>query len=76
MTYLELKNALNRVPDEMLNDEIESGIIGKDENGNRFSISIAVKSFFNAMLEKDGLVEGVIPALKIEYKNFHYTPKN
>lgn len=76
MTYLELRDALNQVPDEMLNDEIESGIIGKDENGNRFSISIAVKSFFNAMLEKNELVEGLKPALEIEYRNFHYTPKN
>lgn len=76
MTYLELRDALNQVPDEMLNDEIESGIIGKDENGNRFSISIAVKSFFNAMLEKNELVEGLKPALEIEYRNFHYTSKN
>ena len=75
MTYLELRDALNQVPDEMLNGEIESGIIGKDEDGNRFSISITIKSIITAILNKDDSSDSSHLCLELGYKGFHYTPK-
>lgn len=75
MTYLELRDTLNSLPPESLTDDIVGGIIGKDENVNRFRISITVKSIIAAILNKDDSNDSSHPCLELGYNGFHYTPK-
>ena len=71
MTYLELKDTLNNLPDEMLDGNASGFLTIKDKDGNNIDLEIFLKNIGIGKIQRKAIYKEY-PYLELETKRIFY----
>ncbi len=71
MAYLELRDTLNNLPDEMLDDNASSFLIIKDKDGNNIDLEIFLKNIGIGRIQRKTIYKEY-PYLELETRRIFY----
>ena len=75
MTYLELKDTLNNLPDEMLDGNASGFLTVKDKDGNNIDLEIFLKNIGIGRIQRKDFYKEY-PYLELETRRIFYEEPN